>query len=216
MMNFALARENMVESQVRPNGITDRRIIAAMAHVAREDFVADGQRAVAYAGGALPIAAGRTLTEPMALARLIQLAGVGAGDLVLHVGCGTGYGTAVLAQLAERVVAVECDAGLAARAKAGLAGVANARVEQGDLAQGSRGNGPFDAIIVEGRAAAVPQTLFDQLAEDGRLVAVTGEGEIGKATVWTKSAGTVSSREAFDATVDPLPGFARARPAFVF
>jgi protein-L-isoaspartate(D-aspartate) O-methyltransferase len=216
MMNFALARENMIESQVRPNGITDRRIIAAMAFVAREDYVGEGQRPVAYADGPLPLPGGRALTEPMALARLIQLGAVGEGDRVLHVGCATGYGTAVLAQLAGRVVALECDAGLAARARAALAGLANVKVEQGDLAQGSRANAPFDVILVEGRVGVVPQALIGQLAEDGRLVAVTGEDEIGKATLWTRSAGTISSREAFDASVDPLPGFARQRAAFVF
>lgn len=216
MTNYALARENMVESQVRPNGITDRRIIAAMAAVARETFVDAGQQAVAYAGGALPLAGGRSLTEPMALARLIQLADIGAGDKVLHLGCATGYGTAVLAQLAKQVVAVECDAALAARAKETLAGLGNVKLQQGDLAQGSRSGAPYDAILIEGRVGVVPQALLDQLAEDGRLVAVTGEGVIGKATLWNKSAGTISNREVFDAAVDALPGFARQRAAFVF
>lgn len=216
MTNYALARENMVESQVRPNGITDRRIIAAMGAVARETFVDADQRAIAYAGGALPLSHGRSLTEPMALARLIQLAGVGENDTVLHLGCGTGYGTAVLAQLAKQVVAVECDAALAARAREALAGLGNVKLQQGELALGSRANAPFDAIIIEGRVGVVPQALLDQLAEDGRLVAVTGDGVIGKATLWNKSAGAISNREVFDAAVDALPGFARQRAAFVF
>ena len=215
-MTFAEARVNMVESQVRPNGITDRRITSAMAAVAREEFVEPGQRPVAYAGGALPLAGGRWLTEPATLARLVQLAAVAETDKVLHLGCGTGYGSAVLAQLAGRVVAVEPDAGLATRARAALASAANVKVEQGDLAQGSRAAAPFDVILIEGRAGVVPQALLDQLAEGGRLVAVSGDSAPGKATLWTKSNGCVSSRESFDASIGALPGFAVKTAAFVF
>lgn len=215
-MNFAEARENMVESQVRPNGITDRRIIAAMAAVAREDFVAAQQRAIAYAGGELPLAGGRALTEPMTLARLIQLTAVETGDKVLHVGCATGYGSAVLARLARNVVALESDSGLAGRARNLLAGNSNVKVEQGDASLGNRSAAPFDAIFIEGRVGQVPQALFDQLADGGRLVAVSGDGPVGKATLWSKSGGTISSREAFDAAIGALPGLARKTAAFIF
>lgn len=214
-MNYALARENMVESQVRPNGITDRRIIAAMADVAREAFVGETQRAVAYAGGSLALANGRAIAEPMVLAKLIQLADITAGDRVLHAGCGTGYGTAVLAQLGKSVVAIDSDAALAAAAKAGLASYPNVTVKQSDLAAGERGS-TFDVILIEGLAAQVPQALFDQLAEGGRLVAVVGVGEGGKATLYTRTGGLISSREVFDAAIAPLPGFGLHRPAFVF
>lgn len=215
-MNFAEARENMVESQVRPNGITDRRITSAMSAVAREEFVEPAQRAVAYAGGELRMAGGRAMTEPMTLARLVQIAVVGEHDKVLHVGCGTGYGTAVLARLAAQVVALEYDTALAGRARELLASCANVKVEQGDLTAGNRAGAPFDAIVIEGRVGQVPQALFDQLADGGRLVAVSGPGIASKATLWSKSGGAISSREEFDAALGALPGFAVTKAAFVF
>lgn len=222
MIDTALARRNMVESQVRTNNVTDRALIAAMLELPRERFVAPAMRDLAYIDEDLPLAdtgAGRErwLMAPMPFARLVQLAGVGAGDLVLDVGCGTGYSTAALARLGESVVGLESDPELSARADALMVdlGVGNAAVVTGDLALGYPGQGPYDVIVVEGAVEEVPATLLAQLREGGRLVAPVLHGPIGKATLFESIGGTVSSRIDFDINVRPLPGFRKA-VAFVF
>lgn len=213
-MNFAAARANMVESQIRPNGITDQRIVAAMGAVAREAFVPQAMAAVAYMDEDVPLAGGRWLMEPMAFARLVQLAGIMPADRVLHVGAATGYGTAVLARLAAHVTACEPDAVFASAAMVALAGqnVANASVEPVATAKGL-----FDVIVVEGRVAEVPGTLVQQLADGGRLVAVVGVNAVSPAMLYVNSNGSISSRAAFDASVAVLPGIAPSKAAaFVF
>jgi protein-L-isoaspartate(D-aspartate) O-methyltransferase len=222
MTDFAAARHNMIESQVRPNGVTDRRIIAAMSDLPREHFVPDGRRAIAYLDGDVALApadAGqgpRALIAAMPFARLLQHAAIRPSDKVLVVGAGTGYGAAVVAALAAHVVALECDPGLAAEARANLAGLANVKVVEGRLESGDSADGPFDVIVLEGRVGEVPQALIDQLADGGRLVAVVGEAELAKACVFSRSGPAVASRAVFDAAVAPLPGFRKVAPAFVF
>lgn len=217
MTDFAAARVNMIESQVRPNGITDSRILDAMQGLAREAFVPDSCRSIAYMDGDVPLqAGGRRLIEAMAFARLVQLAEVKPEDKVLLVGAGSGYGTAVLAQLAAAVVAVESEPALAALARKNLAGLANVKVVEGALEAGAKPEAPFDAIVIEGRVGEVPPMLLSQLAPNGRLVAVVGETEMGKAHVYTSGPGDLSVRVAFDASVAALPGFVKKRPAFVF
>ncbi len=213
MTDFDMARANMVESQVRPNGITDHRIIAAMAEIPRENFVPAGRRDIAYVDDDIEIAAGRYLTEPMVFARLVQLAEIKAEDKILHVGAASGYGTAVLARLGAHVVGLESDAGLAALARGNLAGLSGVSLAEGPLAEGRKADGPFDVIIVEGRIADEPRALLAQLADAGRLVAVVGEGEPARACIWTANG---KARAAFDAAIPALPGFARKQPAFVF
>jgi protein-L-isoaspartate(D-aspartate) O-methyltransferase len=210
-MSFAAARANMVESQLRPNGITDQRIVAAMGAVAREAFVPPGLESVAYMDEDLPLSKGRALMEPMAFARLVQLAEITTQDRVLHVGCATGYGTAVLARLCGSVAAREDDPALAAQAKAVLAklGIANAVI--GD------GAGQFDVVLVEGRLPSRPDGLLAQLDDGGRLVAVVGADSVAPAMLFTKHHGGISARAAFDASVPALPDHAPAAPAaFVF
>lgn len=218
-MNFAAARENMVESQVRPNGITDRRIIDAMAAIAREDFVPAGRKAVAYVDEDIPLTEGqrpRCLIEAMAFARLVQLAGIKPTDKVLHIGAATGYGTAVVARLAASVVAVESDAALAASARANLRDVSNVSIVEGALADGAKAAAPFDVIVIEGRVGEVPQSLMSQAADGGRIVAVVGESDVARAHLWTMAGKTGTCRTAFDASIAPLPGFQKKRAAFVF
>ncbi len=216
MTDYAVARENMIESQVRPNGVTDHRIIAAMMGLARESFVPANRQAVAYADGDIEIAPGRFLLEPMALAKLVQLAEIRPEDRVLHIGAATGYGAAVLSALAQSVVAVECDPSLAAACRGRLSGIANVAVKEGRLEAGAPQSGPYDVIVIEGRVAEVPAALLAQLADGGRLVAVVGEQAVAKAQVWTCHGGTSAVRQAFDLAVAALPGFARKAPAFVF
>jgi protein-L-isoaspartate(D-aspartate) O-methyltransferase len=220
--DFTAARLNMIESQVRPNGITDRRIIAAMEQVAREAFVPESRRAVAYVDEDVPLVPGdasrgpRALIEAMAFARMLQHAEIKPDDKVLLVGAATGYGAAVVSQIAARVIALECDAGLAAEARRNLAGLGNATVAEGPLEAGFAAESPYDVIILEGRAGEIPQALLDQLADEGRLVAVVGEADVSQATVFTRAGSAVAARRAFDASIAPLPGLAKKKPAFVF
>jgi protein-L-isoaspartate(D-aspartate) O-methyltransferase len=219
MTNFSTARENMVESQVRPNGITDHRIIAAMAEIAREEFVPAERRAVAYVDEDVALTGGsspRYLIEAMAFAKLVQLAEIKSTDKLLHIGAATGYGTAVLARLAARVVALESDAKLVVAARSNLGGIANITIVEGNLADGVKPDAPFEVIFVEGRVGELPQSLISQAAEGGRIVAVVGEADMARAHVWTITGKNFACRPAFDASVAPLPGFARKKAAFVF
>lgn len=222
MTDFLAARLNMVESQVRPNGITDRRIIAAIEQVPRETFVPESRRAIAYMDEDVPLdpsdkAQGpRALIEVMAFARMLQHAMVKPEDRVLVVGAGTGYGAAVIARIAARVVALESDPGLAAEARRNLGGVSNAMVVEGPLSAGVPEEQPFDVILAEGRIEEVPAALLAQLGDEGRLVAVVGETEMAQACVYTRSGSTTAVRQVFDASVAALPGLRKKKPAFVF
>ncbi len=222
MTDFTAARLNMVESQVRPNGITDRRIIAAIESVPRENYVPESRRPLAYMDEDVTLDASdrsagrRALIEVMAFARMLQQAAIKPTDKVLVVGAETGYGAAVISQIADKVVALECDAGLFALAKANLAGRANVTLVQGPLAAGVAADQPYNVILLEGRAEEVPQALIDQLADDGRLVAVVGERETSQACVYSRAGASVAVRQAFDASVTALPGMKKLKPAFVF
>ncbi|HEX2843582.1 protein-L-isoaspartate O-methyltransferase [Hyphomicrobium sp.] len=221
-MNYAIQRKNMVESQVRPSDVTDRRIIRAMLELPREDFVPQRVRELAYMDGSVPLATAtgdgrRALLAARTFAKIVQAAEVDASSAVLDVGAATGYSSAVLSRLAGKVVALECDGGLAAIAKTALSasGVGNVTIVEGDLARGWAAEGPYDAIIVEGAAEVVSPELLDQLKDGGRLVAISGGGAAGRATVWRRDGSTYGATAIFDAAADVLPGFAKAR-AFAF
>lgn len=224
MMDFAQARTNMIDSQVRPNGVTDTRVLAAMAHVPREIFVPAAKRAFAYMDEDVEIAAGssqapaRYLMEPMTFARLAHLLSLEPTDRVLDVGCATGYSAAVLSRIAAQVVGLEANAELAAEARANMArmGIGNVEIVVGDPAAGVDAGGPFDAILVNGRIPEVPARLTAALDEGGRLAAVVGERDVARALLHTRAGSGISVRAAYDASVEPLPGFALRKPAFSF
>jgi protein-L-isoaspartate(D-aspartate) O-methyltransferase len=215
-MRFEAARRNMVEGQVRTQQVNDPRVLAAMAEVPREIFVPKPLQSVAYGDGELAVGGGRSLMAPAAFARLVQLAAVRPEDMVLDIGCGLGYSAAVLAKLAATVVALDSDAEMSSRAGGLLASLAvdNVALVVGPLAEGYAAQGPYDVIIVEGSIPAIPEVLSRQLAEGGRLVAVTG-GEPGRATLLTRFGDAVSHRVSFDATIGRLPGF-QQKPVFAF
>jgi protein-L-isoaspartate(D-aspartate) O-methyltransferase len=219
MIDFAAQRLKMVESQIRTEDVTDREVIAAMSTVAREKFVPEHLAELAYIDQDLAIAGmgmgARFLMKPATLARLLQAVDVAPTDHALDVGCGLGYAAAVLAALVADVVALEEDAALAGQARQRLADLGNAKVVEGRLEEGHKAGAPYDLILVEGAVEMVPQALFDQLAEGGRLVAIVGYGRAASATVFTKVDGDIGDRPAFDADAPPLPGFRRPR-GFVF
>ncbi len=216
-MNYELARKNMVDSQIRTNKVTDPLVISALRSVAREKFVPEGKKGVAYIDDDLNIGGDRFLMEPMVFARLVQLADIRRTDVVLDVGCASGYSSAVLAQVASSVVALESDAELVSGATETLheLGVDNAVVVQGELAHGLPTQGPYDVILINGQVDQVPDSLREQLSEGGRLVAVVRDKGIGRATVITRRGGAFGSRTDFDASVGALPGFV-AETAFEF
>jgi len=218
MIDYTAARLNMVESQLRTTKVTDEAVLASFLAVPRERFVPAHLRSIAYIDEDIPLGGGRYLMEPRVLARLLQLAAPGKSDKVLHIGCATGYATALLARMAASTVAVECEPRLAAEARALLAEFGNGTsvVVEGRLEAGCPERAPYDVILIDGAVAAVPETISSQLAEGGRLVGVVKPGAgMGRATVMTRAEGMLSHRPVFDAATPYLPGMQSA-PSFVF
>ena len=219
--DFAAARANMVNCQVRPTDVTDYALIEAMLEIPRERFVPADRRFASYVDEDVPVADGpggrRYIMEPSPFAKLVQLADVGPNDTVLDIGCTTGYSTAVLARISGSVIALESDADLAARATDTLSelGIDNAAVVEGTLSEGYPKEAPYDVIVLEGAVDEVPDTLLDQLAEGGRLVAIVGRGLAARARLHVRDEGIVSSRPDFNAAIPSLPGF-EAAAGFVF
>jgi protein-L-isoaspartate(D-aspartate) O-methyltransferase len=217
MTNYAQARLSMVNSQIRPNDIPDRRIQDAMSEVPREKFVPKAERPRAYSDAEVRLSEGRVMLSPMHLGKLIQSADIKASDVVLVIGCGRGYSCAILARLAETVVGLEAEgSGFAAKAGERLSSVGadNAVVVEGDLKTGAPKQGPFDVIIVGGAVARPPKAWFDQLADNGRLAVIERDGPVGRARLYTKAHGAVGERSDFDANASFLPGF-EPEPGFV-
>ncbi len=218
MIDYAAARLAMVDSQIRPNKVTDEAVLEAFLAVPRERFVPARLRGAAYVDDDLPLGGGRYMMQPMVLARLIQLAEIGREDSVLEIGCGTGYGTALLARLARSVVAVDSEVELARQAVARLRELAidNATVVEAPLGIGHPGRAPYRVILCEGAVQRIPDAIANQLAEGGRLVCVLRpDSGPGRAVVMTSVGGVLSQWPAFDAAVPLLPGF-EAEPSFVF
>jgi protein-L-isoaspartate(D-aspartate) O-methyltransferase len=213
-MSSAVQRKNMVDSQVRPSDVTDRRLIRAMLEVPREMFVPVAQRSIAYMDGDLPVTADgrRVLLAPRTLAKMIQHLAPDADASILDVGPGTGYSTAVLAHVAKRVVALEADAALAEEMQGALAGqkLANTDVFVGAFADGYGALGPYDGILVNGKLSEAPASLLNQLKDGGRLIAILDVGGVGKVCEWRRYAMNFDRRSLFDAEAPVLPGFERA------
>jgi protein-L-isoaspartate(D-aspartate) O-methyltransferase len=198
-------------------------VLAAMSEIPRERFLPPRMRALAYIDEDLPVKAAegdmpaRYLMEPAPFARLVQAAEIQPSDIVLDIGCATGYSTAVLARLADSVVAVEVDAELAVLAGENLVdlGVANAAVVTAPLTAGYPSEGPYDVIFLGGAVEVVPDVLFEQLKEGGRLVSVVGYDRAAQAMLFTRTSEDIGSRPVFNARLHPLPGFNKPK-AFVF
>lgn len=207
-------RHTMVASQLRTTGVSDSRLIAAMADVPRERFVPEAQRALAYADAMVPLGNGRALNAPMATGLLINESDIQPGDKVLIIGAGTGYAAAIVARLAADVTALEEDAGMNAAAREALAGTPVKLVE-GKLADGYAAGAPYDVILADGAIEAVPDALIAQLADGGRLAAAIVENGVTRLAIGHK-AGTGFAMVAFvDADAAILPGFEQKR-SFVF
>lgn len=219
MFDFSAARAFMVEGQIRTNDVTDPRITGAMIELERERFVPASLKTLAYSDSQIPVSEGakRLMPAPIVTARLIRTADIKASDYVLHIGCSTGYGTAILAKLANSVVALEEDTALAKAASDNLSalGIVNVAVVTGPLAKGYPTEGPYDVIVIEGAVETLPDSLAAQLKDDGRLVAILGTGRTGRGTLFHKTQNGLSGSPFFDAAAPLLPGFV-SPPAFVF
>lgn len=217
MIDFAAAREAMVDCQVRPADVTRYAVIEALLAVPRELFVPSAMTALAYAEMQIPLAPGRVLLDARSFAKMLDAVELRSGELVLCVGAGYGYPAAVAAKIASAVVALEEDEGLSqhltnAIAKLGLDNVLAARAP---LTEGFAAQGPYDVILIEGGIETIPTALLDQLADGGRLGAIRMAGVVGQCCIWQRSGDSVSSRPIFNATAPVLRGF-DVSPTFVF
>ncbi len=226
MNDFAARRDTMVDTQLRPNEVTDGRLLEAMRSVPRELFVPALLRGLAYMDESIEVfpsidgAPARYLLAPMVLARLVQLASVEPQDTVLDVGCMTGYSTAVLARLARTVIGLEPEPELAKAARRNLRAldVGNAEIVKAPLNEIHSKHGPFDVILLNGSVPAPPQALLDQLKQGGRLATVIAgpnNAAQGKAYLFVRIGDDASGMPHFDAGARPLPGFA-PEPSFAF
>jgi protein-L-isoaspartate(D-aspartate) O-methyltransferase len=220
---FAERRVKMVDGQLRTTDVNNADVLEAVLAVPREEFVPRAKIELAYIDEDIEVAPRRNgappryLMEPSPFARLVQLADVRSGDFVLDVGCATGYSSAVLSRLAGSVVALECDGELAHQASETLTrlGFDNVAVVEGALDEGYSAEAPYDVIFIGGAVDHIPEALFSQLRDGGRLVAVVGEGNSGIAQIYLKTDGSISGRRVFNAAVRRLPGFER-KAEFVF
>ncbi|MBN2906348.1 MAG: protein-L-isoaspartate O-methyltransferase [Rhodobacteraceae bacterium] len=217
MPDYDARRVAMVDTQVRPSDVTRLPIISAMLAVPREDYVPAALREAAYIGENLALSPDRTILEPRSFAKMLEAADPGPGDLVLDLGCALGYSAAVIARMADVVVAVEEDRAMAREAQATLSehGVDNVALEAGPIAAGAPQHGPYDLIMIEGAVQDIPPAICDQLKEGGRIVALFMDGALGSARIGYKVEGALSWRFLFNASAPVMPGFERA-PAFEF
>lgn len=217
--DFAEARRFMVLGQLKPNGVTDPRLLSAMGELPRERFVPRAVSARAYADAAVPLPGGRSMAAPLTIARLVQLAGVRRDDRALVLSAGTGFGAALLAAMGAKVVAVEEDAQLLAIARAALPAATDPGAVQ--LIEAASGVGhapgaPYDVVLIEGAVPAVPRAIEEQLAEGGRLITIlAAAGAPGRAVLVRRVGQSFTAVPGFDAPGTPAAGFSSA-PAFAF
>ncbi|MEO0635809.1 MAG: protein-L-isoaspartate O-methyltransferase [Pseudomonadota bacterium] len=220
-IDYAQAREKMVDNQIRPNDVTDYGVLARFLEVPREAFVPEAMVELAYIDDDIALLADgherRYVLNPMSLAKLVQLADPQQDEVVLDVGCGTGYSSAILSGLCESVVAVESRMNLQEKAQQTLTelGCDNVVVLCGPLPDGCPAEAPYDLIFISASVEEVPDALLNQLKEGGRLVCIHGEGTAGQATKYIRTGDTFSRDLVSNAPGHPLPGFEREQ-AFTF
>ena len=213
MSEFDMRRRMMVDTQIRPSDVTKFPIIDAMLAVPREVFVPQAQREAAYADQNITLGPDRVVFEPRTLAKMLDAVNVQGDEMVLDIGAGLGYSSAVVARMAEAVIAVEEDDTLANEAQSILAdlGADNVVVHAGDLTAGAAEHGPYDVIILQGGVEEFPQALEEQLKDGGRVACLFMTGTLGEMRLGYKSDGILSWRFSFNAGAPVLPGFKMER-----
>lgn len=205
-IDFAAARLAMIESQLRPEGVTDPAVIAAMGSVEREKFVPEAARPLAYVDRAVPLGEGRFLTAPAVLGQLLNQLAPEPGQRALVVGSGSGYSAAILAAMGLEVIAVESSPELAAMGR--KLGV---KAREGPLSCGDPDGGSFDRILIEGAVESIPDAIVAQLAEGGRLGTALIDRGIPRLIIGRKAGGAFGYLSIGDAGVPVLPGFSRPK-----
>lgn len=210
MSAYSARRVMMVDTQVRPQDVTKFPIIEAMLAVPREVYVPADKREAAYVGENISLGGDRVMLEARTLAKMLDALDIQPGDVVLDLGCGLGYSSAVIARMADAVVAVEENEALAAEAQRVLAseGVDNVAVVAGPLAEGCAKGGPFDAIMLQGGVQEIPQALIAQLKDGGRIAALFMDGPLGAVKIGHKTGSKMVWRFAFNAAAPVISGFA--------
>ncbi len=216
-MDFVLARDFMVESQVRPSDVTDPRIVGAMRTLPRERFVPAPKRVLAYGDLEVEVAPGRTLMRPRDLSKLIMNLAPQANERALEIAGATGYGAAVLAACCAQVITLDPDPALSFAAQAALesSGVTNVKAVSTAAVEGWADEGPYDVILLNGSTEIVPDAWLAQLAPGGRLGVIVRQGAAGSARIYTRADGATAYRSAFDAAPPVAPGLTKA-PSFAF
>ncbi len=211
MTDYAARRRMMVDTQVRPSDVTEFPIIDAMLTVPREAFVPRDRMEAAYVGEHLDLGDGRVLLDPRLFAKMLEALDLSNADLVLDIGAGLGYSAAVIARIAEAVVAVEDDAARVAEATQLLSEhhADNVVLHEGPLPEGAAEHGPYDAILIEGAVETVPAALLDQLKEGGRIVCLFMDGALGTVRLGRKHDGKLTWRYAFNGAAPLLDGFGK-------
>ncbi len=217
MTDYTTLRTTMVDTQVRPSDVTKYTVIEAMLSVPREAFVPSELRDAAYAGEHLAFETGRVILDPRVLAKMLDFLDIQKDELVLDIGSGLGYSAAVIARMAEAVIAVEDDETRAAEAQSSLAdqNVDNAVVHTAKLTEGATEHGPYDVIMLQGGVEELPEEFLAQLKEGGRIAALFVEGALGVVRIGYKLNGIVDWSFAFNANAPVLTGFEK-RQAFQF
>jgi len=209
-MNIEQARFNMIEQQIRPWDVLDPGVLSLLAVVHREDFVPAAYRSMAFVDTQVPLPHGQVMLEPKVEARLLQEVAPQRHEKVLEIGAGSGHMAALLAHKAQQVITMEIDPALAKLAAENLkrAGVFNATVREGNGAEGLPSEAPFDAIVLAGSVAELPQELLDQLKTGGRLAAIVGAEPVMRALLVTRvGPAEFQRRELFDTVAPRLLGF---------
>lgn len=203
----------MVASQLRTNAVSDPRVISAMDRVPREDFLPADVRTLAYRDTAVPIGGGRSINLPVATGRLLDAAALRAGERVLLIGAASGYAAAVLLDLGCKVIAVEVDPALIARARAAIGG--GVEFVEAPLSAGYSAGAPYDVIMIDGAVAAVPTALVDQLRPGGRLVSGVVDRGVTRLAAGSRTVGGFAIVAFADIACVALPGFEPVK-TFIF
>lgn len=209
MTDFATRRRMMVDTQVRPSDVTEFPIIDAMLSVPREAFVPSDRIEAAYASEHVDLGEGRVLLDPRVFAKILDALNLTNADLVLDIGAGYGYSSAVIAHIAEAVVAVEEDESLVDEAQALLTEhhADNVVLQAGALTDGAAEHGPYDAIVIEGGVEVLPEGLEAQLKDGGRIAVIFMENALGTVKIGHKLDGHINWRFAFNGTAPVIQGF---------
>ncbi|GAA3869647.1 protein-L-isoaspartate O-methyltransferase [Celeribacter arenosi] len=215
MPDFRQLRTTMVDTQVRPSDVTKFPIIAAMLDIPREDFVPDAQRDTAYVGGDISLGGSRVVLDPRTFSKMLDALAIENNELVLDIGAGLGYSSAVIARMAQAVVALEENEEMAAQAASLLAdhGADNVVIEVGALQDGEEQHGLYDVVMIEGGVEEIPEAILSQVKDGGRICAVFLDGSLGAVRLGYKIDGKMSWRMIFNATAPVMNGF-EAKRAF--